>query len=127
MSEGKKYYSTPADVITYSGVKADDLWLNDDSELEELIESWLEQIADKIHKHQDMNYFEELEEIPPAVHDIAKRMCTNKIKAATLNRDSNITRIDEFTVQQTKDFVFTEEIRKELKDLPQKKRRLKTL
>ena len=121
------FYSSAEDVIFYTGVKPSDLWIEDeegeegktaDEKLKEIIESWLIQIADKIHKRQRMNYLDELEEVPASVHDIAKRMCANKITSARLKREAPIQRIDDYTVQQVKDFVFTKEIERELNDLP---------
>ena len=132
-----EYYSTPEDVIQYTGIQPGDLNLEDDDPEGEdpktaadkrtaLLEKWLKQITSLIHGHQKMNYLElvdneELEEVPAGIHNIAMRMAANMVGQAVLRRETPIVKIDDFAVKMVSDAVMTKDIRTDLKELPHNK------
>ena len=133
MSE-KKIYSSVDDVIRYAGIKPSDFWLEDNEEetaeeqLQDIVMDWLVQIKNKIDLHQRVDYFHETEkedgivdEVPESIHDIAKRMTANKITSTKLKREAPIQKVEDYSIRQVEDKIFTKSILRELKDVPNKR------
>lgn len=61
-----------------------------------------------------------VKQIPEGIHNIALRMCANMVKLAYANRQSPLVRIDEYNAQLLTDEIFTDELKKELRQYPKK-------
>lgn len=121
-----EYYSTPEQVISYTGVKPKDLGFDtedeeaDEASLITLLETWLIQIKSLIDKDRNRDYTAE-GVVPAGIDNIALRMAANQVANAMVMRDSPIIRVDEFTLRQVdKDKVLTEAIEKDLLRFPAK-------
>lgn len=125
-----EFYSTPKEVIEYTGIQPESLNLQSDpGKLLVILEKWLKQIASIIHGHQKMNYLElvatgDIEEVPAGIHNIAMRMAANMVAQAVLRRETPIVRIDDFAVKMVSDAILTKDIREDLKELPHNKKGL---
>lgn len=110
------YYSTPAEVKAYTGVKPEDLGLakGDDAGLIALLTTWLEQIKNLIDTDRNRNYAAE-GTVPKGIDNIALRMAANQVSNAMIMRDSPIIRVDEFSIRQVdKDKIMTDAIKADL-------------
>ena len=114
-------YSTPGKVISYTGVRPQDFYLEDGEEktaeekLEELIEGWLLQIKDLIDADRGREY---KEDIPPGIENIALRMAANMVAQAQLRRETPIVRHDDYSVDMVEDKVMTNAIKNDLARFP---------
>ena len=122
-----EYYSTPEEVMQYTGIKPQDLGLGIDEELKQVIEGWLIQIKDIIDQDRNRDYHQEVEEgkrteVPPGIHHIAMRVCANVIAQAAFRRESTIVQVDDYKVQMVDDQIFTEPIMRDLSRYPRKPR-----
>lgn len=121
-----EYYSTPEDVISYTGIKPEDLGMDTESELKIFIVKRLIEIKDIIDHDRKRDYHAEAEEsgtqVPPGIVHIALRIAKNFISHAVLSRETPIIRIDDFTIRSVEDKVMTRAITEDLKRFPLKKR-----
>ena len=119
----KIYYSTPEDVISYTGIKPKDLGFGEEDEdgLKALIEVWLTQIKSLIDADRNRNYLVE-GTVPAGIDNIALRMAANLVAIAVVRRDTPIVRVDDFNIQIVRDEIFTEPIQKDLSRFPAKPR-----
>jgi len=89
------YYSSPADVIAYTGVRPEDLGIEATEEdtadelLTALLTEWLEEAADLIDRDRRQSWLTELT-IPAGINNIAKRLVANMIAQAVVRRDTPI-------------------------------------
>ncbi len=113
------FYSTAEQVIRYSGATAHTLGLNDDSELFAQIETWLVQIKDFIDRDRNKD-FSALEDVPPAIENIAMRMCANMIRAAERQRTGSVVKMDATAdaLSPSDAAIFTEQIKRDLMRIP---------
>lgn len=114
-----EYYSTPARVITYTGVRPGDLNLNDDEggltadeKLEAVLEMWLGEVKSLMDRFQGKEYEDP---VPEGIHNIATRACAHHVTNAKIRREQNIIRIDEYAQRSIQDFVLSNDIREDLK------------
>lgn len=124
------YYSSPEQVIAYTGIQPSDLFLNTEEELKDLIEQWLVEATDYIHYYQKINYFEEFEagkikSIPKAVNNIAMRIVANMIALAKIRRDTSVIRVNDYYTKMVEDDVLTEKIKADLKILPNNRNKIR--
>lgn len=115
------YYSTPQDVINYTGIEPKDLGLETEQELNNLIEKWLKGIKSLIDADRNRDYERE-GKVPEGIHLIALRIASHLCSIAILKRDTPIVRLDEFTIQLVEDEIFTTAIQNDLKRFPAKPR-----
>jgi len=124
-----KMYSTPEKVISYTGVRPQDFYLEDDGEktaeekLKEMIEGWLLQVKDLIDADRNRDYNKEVDEgkrekVPPGIENIALRMAANMVAQAQLRRETPIVRHDDYSVDMVEDKVMTNAIKNDLARFP---------
>jgi len=116
------FYGTVEDVKDLTGVRFADLYLHDEHELDAKLEGWLEIATSMINYHQGIDYFEEFETIPPAIDSIAIRMTANLVTEAKLRREANVIRLGEHSERPIYSMVMTQDIIRDLKDLPSNRR-----
>ncbi len=117
-----EFYSSAEDVMQYTGVKPQDLGLDDELKLKEVIEKWLIQIKDIIDRDRNRDFHKEDGGVPPGIDHIAMRVCANVVAQASFRRESTIVQVDDYTIQMVDDRVFTTSIRDDLKRYPRKAR-----
>lgn len=114
------YYSSPADVIAYTGVRPEDLGIEATEEdtadelLTALLTEWLEEAADLIDRDRRQSWLTELT-IPAGINNIAKRLVANMVAQAVLRRDTPIIKIGDFAVKMTDDSILTRAIKRDLR------------
>ncbi len=120
------YYSTPQEVIRYTGVRPADFEITapvdgktPEELLEEVIEGWLEQAKNFIDADRNRNFTAE-GEVPAGIHNIALRLVANMVAQAQIRRQTPIVRHDDFTVQMVEDTIFTSSIKFDLARFPYK-------
>lgn len=115
-------YSTAVSVIEYTGVRPKDLSCDTSAELTTLVESWLLEIKSIIDSDRKRDFLSEaggnVGLVPPLVHNVAKRMCSNMVALAVLRRDTPIVKLNDFAVQLVSDQILTEEIKRDLSLIP---------
>lgn len=130
----KEYYSSPEEVIRYTGIQPGDIGIqlvdgdgyeSEEEKLKAVLENWLEQTKDLIDQHRNRDYHKEVEDgerdkIPPGIHHIALRIAANMVAVANMRRQTPIVKIDDFQVDMVEDKVFTKNIRRDLKLYPRK-------
>jgi hypothetical protein len=97
------YYSTPADVITRTGAKPDDMGLDDDEELETFIEGLLVEASDIVTRKLGRDYLALLDrgvitEIPAGLNGIVADVVADSMRTMLATRQSAVVRIDDFAV-----------------------------
>lgn len=123
------YYSTPEEVIQYTGVRPQDFYLEDDDpeapnpstaeeKLTSLIANWLVQIKDFIDRDRNRDYSASGKVVPPGIHNIALRAAANMVAQAQLRRETPIVKKDDFTISMVEDKVFTASIKSDLSRFP---------
>ncbi|MDI6840438.1 MAG: hypothetical protein QMD71_06305 [bacterium] len=117
-----EYYSSPEEVMQYTGVKPQDLGLEETEELIEVLEGWLVQIKDIIDQDRNRNYHQVEGGVPPGINHIAMRVCANVVAQASFRRESTIVQVDDYKVQMVDDNIFTEPIMRDLSRYPRKPR-----
>lgn len=117
----KQYYSTPEEVIHYTGVKPVDFGLEEQAELITLIETWLLQVKDLIDRDRNRNYLSEVE-VPAGIENIAMRMAANMVALANLRRETPVVKHDDFNIKMVEDKIFTNGIKEDLSRYPAKAR-----
>jgi len=115
-----EFYSSAEDVMQYTGVKPQDLGLDDELKLKEVIEKWLIQIKDIIDRDRNRNFHKEGSEVPPGIDHIAMRVCANVVAQASFRRESTIVQVDDYSIQMVDDQIFTKAIREDLSRYPRK-------
>jgi len=121
-------YNTPEEVIQYTGIRPEDLYLQDDIEavegsqtaeekLNALIEQWLTQIKNLINQDRNRDYSAEAE-VPPGIRNISLRMAANMVAQAQLRRETPIVKKDDFTISMVEDKIFTPSIKSDLSRFP---------
>ena len=124
-------YSSPKQVISYTGVRPTDFGLEDDDyqtadkKLESLIKSWLVQVKDLIDMDRNRDYHQEVKKgkrtmVPSGINNIALRMAANMVAQANLRRLTPIVRHDDFSVDMVEDKIFTNAIKRDLARFPYK-------
>lgn len=125
---GETYYSTPAEVIAFTGVQPDDLGFKTDNEagdtpaeqLTAQVTTWLEEIKDLIDQDRGKDYAAGT--IPKGIHNIAKRACANMVMLAIQRRQSPIIRVDDFNIKMADDKIFTPALKEDLSRFPAARR-----
>jgi len=131
-------YSSSAEVIEYTGIKPEDLYLKDDPDgtpdgetaqqkLEALIGRWLLQAKSFIDSNRNRDYEQEVQagkrsEVPPGIHNVAMRIVANMIAQAAMRRDTTVVKVDDYSIQITDDKIFTSAIQQDLANFPAKLR-----
>lgn len=120
-------YSTPEDVIAFTGARPEDFSLVSAGELLDLIRSWLIEVKDLIDQDRNRDYHAEVAEgtrteVPPGIHNIAKRMAANMVALAMLRRETPVVKIDDFSIRMVEDQMLTRAIRQDLARYPAKPR-----
>ena len=118
-----EHYSSPADVIRFTGTRPEDFGLAAVSELEALILPWLVQAKDLIDTDRNRDYHAEVtagrrDNVPPGIHNIAMRIVANMLALAVLRRETPVVKVGDFAIQVAEDQVFTASIRKDLRLYP---------
>ena len=113
-------YSSKEAVLEYSGVQPADLGVSEE-ELNTLIESWLNQVKSLIDTDRNRDFNEE-DEVPALVHNVAMRMAANMVGYAQLRRETRLIRVGEWDVRIVPDVVMTDDIKKDLRKIPKKRR-----
>ena len=121
----ENYYSSPQQVIGFTGVRKEDFGLDTENDLEELVESWLVQVKDFIDADRNRDYHQEVEDekrlsIPPGIHSIALRIVANMVGQAQMRRETPIVQHDDFSIQMLDDKIFSSAIQKDLARYPYK-------
>ncbi len=130
------FYSTVQDVIEDTGIIPDDFDFEDDEniengktaqqKLENKVQTWLIESKDMLDaeasviSNRERDFHQELAageitKIPICIHDIAKRICINKVKQARVNRDTSIINKDDYAIVISSDNILTKSIVKDLK------------
>jgi hypothetical protein len=114
-----QYYSSVEEVISYTGIRYDDLGLESEEELAWLLEQWLIQAKDFIDKYIERNLHKELEsgklsEIPPSIHNVATRIVANMVTQAVIRRQTPIANKDNVSTITVSDSIFTDSIKQDL-------------
>lgn len=123
MAEEKEYYSSPNDVIKYTGVRHEDFRLANSEDLTSMLEEWLVGIKNIIDEDRNRDFHQEvktekIDKIPPGIHWIALRIAANMVAQATIRRDSPILTVGEYAVKLVEDDVVTKSIKKDLQKYP---------
>lgn len=113
------YYSSPAEVKSYTGARASALGLDTEQELDELLEGWLVQIKSLIDIDRNRDFLVEAggnpSAIPPLVHNVAMRAAANMYGFSQLRRETPVIRIDDYNVRVVPDAVLTDDLKKDLR------------
>lgn len=117
------HYSSPAEVIHFTGTRPEDLGLATVSELEILISSWLVAAKDLIDRDRNRDYHAEVAAgrrtvVPPGIGNIAMRIVANMAALAVLRRETPVVKVGDYTIRMAEDDIFTGSIRKDLKLYP---------
>ncbi|MFW6242677.1 MAG: hypothetical protein ACOC2W_00800 [bacterium] len=121
-----EYYSSPDEVIEYTGIQPNQLHLEDDGvetadkKLEKLITKWLIQVKNWIDLDRNTD-FSKMETIPPIINNIALRAASNMVAMALVRRDSPIVKSNDFNIQLITDRIFTDDIKNDLAIIPKNK------
>ena len=123
------YYSTPAEVITFTGVQPADLGFKENNEdgdtpaeqLTAQVTAWLEEVKDLIDQDRHRDYAAD-GYVPAGIDNIAKRACANLVMLAIQRRQSPIIRVDDFNIKMADDRIFTPALKEDLAKYPAKRR-----
>ena len=121
------HYSSPAEVIQFTGTRPEDFGLATVSELEALILPWLAQAKDLIDADRNRDYHAEVTagrraSVPPGINNIAMRIVANMLAMAVLRRETPVVKAADFAVQMVEDQVFTDSVKSDLRRYPAKSR-----
>jgi len=105
------YYSTPKDVINYSGATPEALGLSDTAELNELVETYLIAAKDAIDSDRNRTF---TTPVPALVDNIAMRIAANMVRMAERQRSGSVIAIDAYQIRVEEPALFTEAIRRDL-------------
>lgn len=112
------YYSTPADVIQFAGLKPENVNLEDESDpakaLNALVVKWLVQIKDIIDSYCHQTFGDDDEAVPGTVESVSLRMAANMAGQAVTRRDTPLIRVNEWKVQLTNSAIFTDDLKSDL-------------
>jgi hypothetical protein len=119
------HYSTPEDVIRFTGSRPQDFGFTTPAQLEDLVRAWLVEAKDLIDQDRNRDYHQEVVQgvralIPPGIHNIAKRIVANMLALAVLRRETPVVKIDDFTIRMVEDQIFTRAIKQDLAKYPRK-------
>lgn len=118
------YYSSPAQVRSYTGARASALGLANNTELDELLEGWLVQIKSLIDIDRNRDFLVEAsgnpDAVPPLVHNVAMRAAANMYGFSQLRRETPVIRVDDYNVRVVPDAVLTEDLKKDLRRIRSK-------
>ena len=130
-------YSSVADVIGFSGIKAIDFEFEDDlgtslgvrtaeEKLEAMITMWLVGIKDFIDRYRNRDYSQEvvdgtISKVPPGIDNIALRAASNMASIALLRRETSVQRVD-IIVRVKEEEIFTPALLRDLSLYPAKPR-----
>lgn len=124
------YYSTPADVIQFTGLKPENVNLEDESDptaaLTSLVTKWLVQIKDIIDSYCHQTFGEEDKTVPGTVESVSLRMAANMAGQAVTRRDTPLIRVNEWKVQLTSSAIFTDDLKSDLEPYVDNKSPTKT-
>jgi hypothetical protein len=112
------YYSTPKDVINYSGATPEALGLSDTAELNELVETYLIAAKDAIDSDRNRTF---TTPVPALVDNIAIRIAANMVRMAERQRNRSVVAMDatEPGVMAIEDVrIFTASIKADLMRVP---------
>lgn len=115
-------YSSVDAVKAYTNVKYMDLGLKDDDALDALIEDYLTKAKSYIDGNRRRDYKAEVDasertEIPPGIHDIAKRIASNMLLHAITRRATPTAQPADIP-KVSEDPIFTDAIKEDLKAFP---------
>jgi hypothetical protein len=97
------------------------------TELEDLVRAWLVEAKDLIDQDRNRDYHQEVaqgvrSQIPPGIHNIAKRIVANMLALAILRRETPVVKIDDFSIRMVEDQILTRAIKQDLARYPAKPR-----
>jgi hypothetical protein len=103
------------DVINFHGLKPKHLNLEkDDTEkLEEIVSDWILQSQDLINVYTNRNYTDDT--VRDAVKNVCLRLTSNMVSLAIQKRDSPIIKVNDWTIQNVRSDIFTDELKHDLK------------
>lgn len=109
-----EHYGTVAGVVEYSGVRQEDLRVDD---LDATLTGWLVEASDLIDAEAKRRFRSELDaatidELPPVVHSVARSIVVNMVGYAVQRRKAPVVRIDDWSVRAVKEDVFPEDLRR---------------
>lgn len=123
------FYSTPQDVILFTGIKPVDFDLEDDlgtdvghltadEKLVEMLSGWLVGIKSYIDQNRNRDYAQDvlsgtLTEVPPGIHNIAMRAAANMVAISQLRRETSVQRVD-IATRLKSDEVWTQALKDDL-------------
>lgn len=119
-------YSSVESLKAYTNIKYNDLGLDNDAALTSLLTEFLEEAKSFIDNDRNRDYEDE-DEVPAGINNIARRIAANMVSQAILKRQTPIIHHDDFEQDVSMDEVFTKAIRKDLKRFPAKPRFHSTL
>ena len=113
------HYGDIQDVISYSRVQPEMLGLTTRSDMEVLIEKWLEQVTEFINQDRNRDYREGAT-VPKGIHNIAMRMVTTLIRNAQRQATGSVIQIDGRDLIIDDASIFDKNILKDLRRYPKK-------
>lgn len=109
------HYGTAASVKTRTGVKPDDLGLDDDAALTTFLDELLDEASDLMNRRMRRSWNDELEagtiaSIPAGLSGIANDIVVGSLRDMLVTRQSPVVRIDDFAVRTVSARVFSPDI-----------------
>jgi len=102
-------YSTPEDVIAYSGVTAADLQQDTETGLYALLNTWIMEVTQIINSHCGQSWTIGAE--PSDISNACTRMVANIIGLAVQRRKSPVVQVGEFNVKLVQDQVMSNDVK----------------
>lgn len=107
-------YGSAASVITRTGVKPEDLGLDDDTALETFVEDVLDEVTDLLDRKMRKSYLTE-DTVPAGLDGIANDACADSVRQMVVGRQTPVVRIDDFAVRTITNRVLNADILERLK------------
>ena len=120
------YYGEINNVITRSGIDANELYLPDEGEevknQQEKFEDFVEKLLIRAKSYIDLttnnNFLESTAIVKRLADDIAERIAVRMLSLITRDQTNQVIEVGQFNIQLIEDVVLTDNIRKDLKILP---------
>jgi hypothetical protein len=110
------FYGTAAAVVLRTGVKPDDLGLEDDAALTSAIEDLLGEATDLMNRHiRRATDWNDEADIPTGLHGIANDIVSSTLREMVATRQTPVVRVDDFAVRTLSTRVFTPDMLKRLR------------
>jgi hypothetical protein len=107
------FYGSAAAVITRTGVKPEDLGLDDDNALETFVDEVLAEVSELFDRSMRTSYLEG--DVPAGLNGVANDAASNSVREMVVTRQTPVVRIDDFAVRTIQSRVLTPDILKRLK------------